>query len=437
VDERVAARHLWDFVSAELKSCALGEYAPHLKRRLRERGGLLLLDGLDEVPEAERRRVQIRQAVEDFAATFPRCRILVTSRTYAYQKQDWRLARFDETVLAPFSDGQIHRFIERWYAHIAEIRGLDRDGASGRAELLKRAIFGSDRLRALAERPLLLSLMASLHAWRGGSLPEKREELYADTVDLLLDWWESPKVVRDREGKVLVLQPSLAEWLNVDRDGVRRLLDELAYEAHAAQPDLVGTADVREDVLVDRLLHLSQNPDVRPARLVEYLAEPAGLLLPRGVGVYTFPHRTLQEYLAACHLTVQDYPRRLAELVRSDPDRWREVALLAGAKAGRGAPFAAWALVDVLAPPVPPEQVLVPEDLWGAQLAGQALVERDGSRPRRSGERAQGGAGAPRARVPDGDRGDAGGRAGARRRHLGPSGRSAGRSDEGRPDGAL
>lgn len=78
--------------------------------------------------------------------------------------------------------------------------------------------------------------MASLHAWRGGSLPEKREALYADTVDLLLDWWERPKIVREGEG-VRVVQPSLAEWMKLDsRQAIRPLLNELAYEAHASQP---------------------------------------------------------------------------------------------------------------------------------------------------------------------------------------------------------
>jgi predicted NACHT family NTPase len=112
---------------------------------------------------------------------------------------------------------------------------------------LKRAIFNSASLTALAERPLLLTLMASLHAWRGGSLPEGREALYADAMDLLLDSWESPKVVRDARGNPRVEQPGLSEWLKVDRDKVRALLNEFAYKAHACQPELLGTADVAEN----------------------------------------------------------------------------------------------------------------------------------------------------------------------------------------------
>jgi formylglycine-generating enzyme required for sulfatase activity len=372
---RATADHLWRFIQAELRTAALAGYAPHLRRELHCHGGLILLDGLDEVPEAHRRRTQIREAVEDFAAVFARCRMLVTGRTYAYQQQDWKLKNFADTVLAPFSAGQIRRFVDRWYAHVAELRHLDGRDSQGRAEDLKKAIFDGDRLRGLAERPLLLTLMASLHAWRGGSLPEKREELYADAVNLLIDRWESQRVVRDAQGQVAVIQPSLAEWLQVDRDRVRGFLNELAYDGHAAQPDLAGTADVPEEKLVAGLLGLSRNPDVRPQRLVEYLSQRAGLLVPRGVGVYTFPHRTFQEYLAACHLTDHDFPDLLAGLARRDPGRWREVALLAAAKTTRGTAAAIWMLVEALCFREPNDKLHDAADSWGALLAGQALLE--------------------------------------------------------------
>jgi predicted NACHT family NTPase len=216
--KETTAEDLWQFIESELNKGMLSEFSPHLRQELMEQGGIILLDGLDEVSEADNRREQIKSAVEDFAKTFDRCRIFVTSRTYAYQKQNWRLSGFAEAELAPFSAGQIRRFIDQWYSHIASVHRYDKEDAQGRAELLKRAIFGSGRLLELAKRPILLTLMASLHAWRGGSLPEKREELYADAVDLLLDWWEKRKLKRVSEGEVKLIEPSLTEWLKTDRD---------------------------------------------------------------------------------------------------------------------------------------------------------------------------------------------------------------------------
>lgn len=366
IGERATADHLWRFITSELGHDALTELAEPLKQELLDRGGLILLDGLDEVPEADRRRVQLRQAVESFAGTFGKCRIVVTGRTYAYQHQDWRLPDFETTALAPFSPEQIETFIGHWYTYIALVRDL-KDGEA-RAQDLKAAIERNQRLSEFAERPLLLTLMASLHAWRNGPLPENREELYNDAVDLLLDLWERPKRI---EG---VRQPGLAEFLNTGKDRLRQVLNELAYQAHAAQRGLSGTADVEEGRLVAALLGLSREKELNPVELVDYLSQRAGLLLPRGVGVYTFPHRTFQEYLAACYLTDHDYPDQVCELVRADFERWREVALLAGAKATRGMGGAIWSLAETLCD-CEPEVSTTPTDIWTAYLAGQALAE--------------------------------------------------------------
>jgi formylglycine-generating enzyme required for sulfatase activity len=371
--EPATADHLWTYIGSELHRAGLADYRAFLRKTLLEQGGLILLDGLDEVPDAEQQRTQIKQVIETFAAPLSRCRILVTSRTYAYQTPAWRLDDFVVVQLAPFSDGQIRRFVERWYAYNAEQRGLPVEETAGRAVLLKHAIFASDRLRALAERPLLLTLMASLHAWRGGNLPERREELYAEAVDLLLDRWEKQRVKRNAAGEISeIIQPSLAEYLKVDRQELQTVLNRLAFQVHANQAELVGVANIDELDLVAALWAISRNAHADPVQLVDYLSQRSGLLLAHGK-VYTFPHRTFQEYLAACYLTDDDYPDQVVELACHDPNRWREVALLAGAKAARGTASALWSLVDALCYQEP--NGWEEAESWGAHLAGQALVE--------------------------------------------------------------
>jgi formylglycine-generating enzyme required for sulfatase activity len=367
---------LWEFIQRKL-GAALADFAPLLRKHLLTHGGLLLLDGLDEVPEAEHCREIVKQAVVGFQRQFGRVRVLLTSRTYAYQKQEWRLPGFAEAIIAPFTREQIERFIDRWYAHVAKVRGnLAEAEATGRAALLKHALKTNPHLGELAQRPLLLTLMASLHAWRGGSLPDGREELYDQSVELLLDVWERPKVVHDRQGRPVLQTESAAEWFQAPQSEVRKALEEAAFEAHRTQTEQTGAADIPEEKLVAALLRVAGS-GVHHAEVLDYIRDRAGLIINRGERVYGFPHRTFQEYLAARHLTVTGFPAKLVELVRADPERWREALLLAGARAAR-TPFAAWALVGKLCPePCTPAAAAAASDrdYAVAMLAGRLLVE--------------------------------------------------------------
>ncbi len=77
-------------------------------------------------------------------------------------------------------------------------------------------------------------------------------------------------------------------------------------------------------------------PDPDPAQsrswayqVIEVMRLRTGLLLERDQGVYSFPHRTFQEYLAGAHLSVQgDFARQAAALAAAGAF-WREVILLA------------------------------------------------------------------------------------------------------------
>jgi formylglycine-generating enzyme required for sulfatase activity len=370
----VNAGTMWSHIAGSLQRATLGNYADHLHDHLLKRGGLILLDGLDEVPDQDR-RLQIKQAVQDFAASFAKCRFLVTSRTYAYQRQDWKLDGFAETQLLPFTPGQIAAFVDAWYGHMVQLERLPEAAARDRGDALKRAARQNRHVGELAERPLLLTLIAKVQTDKGGVLPEKREELYDKALELLLNEWESMKV-RVREDGSKDPEPSLAEWLKASRDDIRRQLNRLAFEAHRDQPQLVGTADIQQKELTNALLDASPDrANVRVGQLEAYLRARAGILAAHGVGMYQFPHRSFQEYLAACHLTDDDFPAKLAELARNDANRWREVALLAGAKAARGSSQSAWTLSEALCLKPPPRDGAEDTDHWGALLAGQVLVE--------------------------------------------------------------
>ncbi|CAM5713134.1 hypothetical protein SFUMM280S_08054 [Streptomyces fumanus] len=84
-------------------------------RRVLEAGrGLLLVDGLDEVPES--RREEARRWLAVLLDRYPRTRCLATVRPNAVEK-DWLAPDgFTELTLRPMSDEDIRAFVEAWHA---------------------------------------------------------------------------------------------------------------------------------------------------------------------------------------------------------------------------------------------------------------------------------------------------------------------------------
>lgn len=352
-----------------------GSFAPDLEKYLTNtdiplHGTILLLDGLDEV-YAEKDRLVVKQVIENWADRFPSCRILVTSRNYAYRQDvKWRLTeRFKVVELAPYTWKQMQTYIHNWYSQAAYFRPSSfggRDSASNRTDQLAKnlvqTILQSRDLWSLARQPLLLALVVLIHE-NNKTLPEGKAQLYEQTVELLHRW--NPPLPGDP------LHDKLAK-LNLER--VRASLQLVAFDL---QRDHIlyqkFPAHIRRSDLLDRLIQQQKTPIGLGAAIedvLEYLATRNGILVSDQDATYRFLHLSIQEYLSACALIEQydecrmptelsppspngwTFPENVTALLNMDAFRWREVVLFIGSiLAHSKGQDPRWNLIEHLLPP--------------------------------------------------------------------------------------
>lgn len=304
-----------------------------IRRHLAEDRAIVVLDGLDELTESNRRQVvlEIRRFIETHAPRraggaedMPCVRggnqVVVTSRFVGYGVAPLQ-ADCAHFGIQPMERTAVERFVRSWTGAVnSELRSIAKEEID--AEALIAEIYDDTRpaVRELAENPLLVTILATVfHADR--RLPDLRAGLYHRVVENLITVW-------------LRREECLTHRLT--RDELLAALEPLAAEMHddPATNGLIGLDRIGELVEGPLAAMRQTSPADRrfwPVRdaLVSTLAGHFGLLVEQSPDNYAFLHRTFQEFLAARHL-LSDRSQAARKIVdQLDDPLWREPLLLA------------------------------------------------------------------------------------------------------------
>ncbi|MCI4080795.1 NACHT domain-containing protein [Streptomyces sp. MMS21 TC-5] len=242
---------------------------------------LVLVDGVDEVPQRLRARTQTW--LRSLVSAFPKARYVVTTRPSAVP-EDWLAGLgFATHSMLPMEQRDIRAFVEHWHA-AARAEGHEVDAYE--ASLLG-AVAARRDLARLATNPLMCALLCALNQDRRMQLPRARKELYDAALDMLLVRRDSEREISGIEGVYLTREEQIA------------LLQRFAYwlirngQLEAGRDEAVEMVDEWLDAM----------PQVRAQGGAEpvfsHLLIRSGLLLEPSPGSVTFVHRTFQDYLAA------------------------------------------------------------------------------------------------------------------------------------------
>jgi hypothetical protein len=306
------ARSLPDVIRAAVGDAAGSEPAGWWERQLRRGRCVVLLDALDEIAGVDD-RLAVAKWVERQVAAHAGNHFVVTARPYGLPEQ--LAAQADVLVVRPFTAEQVQLFLDRWYL-AAERHATGAADRSARRAAGMRAEDSAARLRSLlwdhpalhdlAVNPLLLTMIATAHRYRG-ALPGSRADLYGEICQVLLS--------RRSQAKDL---PELLSW-----PAKQGLLGALAYQMMRDHVSEVP-ADRALEILGPQLERFSAS--ITGEVFLDDVARN-GLLVETSAGRYAFTHLTFQEYLAARHVSVTpDLVKSLADSVNDV--WWYETILL-------------------------------------------------------------------------------------------------------------
>lgn len=265
--------NLLEYITEQFEEC--GVAVPNAVLNLLTEGlAFVLLDGLDEIQDADFKRV-VRD-IRRFTTRFYTNRFVITCRVAA---RKYIFEQFTEVEIADFDEQQISEFVSQWFQKEAPIK----------APYVLHKLQENQSLQELANNPLLLTFLCLLFA---EVTDFEQAQIYQEALNILIKQWDKQRYIqRDGSNKQIppqIIQELLSEIAQNTWDRREYFFKEEAIEKQICEY-IQNLSDAKRNINV---------AEIDSAALLKYIQVQNGLLVERAKGIYSFSHITFQQFLA-------------------------------------------------------------------------------------------------------------------------------------------
>ena len=288
-------------IQKEFNTCGFPNVEKAIPDKLKKGELLILLDGLDEVPDANTNNVIT--TIQNFVDQHNKNRFIISCRTAART----HFRQFTDIEIVEFDDQQIESFIQHWFSDEPET-------AQECWQLLQQPEYAS--AKELGQTPLLLTFLCLVYD-ENQAFPTNRSRLYGDALRILLERWAAENRLPNRR--------QIYENLSIENEEI--LLSEIAYFYFSEDRLFYNQGELTDQIKTFLMDSLNAPHYLDGEQILKTIEKEQGIFVERARGEYSFSHLTLQEYLTAKYIVDNNLVGQVVKAHLTEP-RWREVFLL-------------------------------------------------------------------------------------------------------------